>query len=105
MLLPFDKEAARDYQKFPTPEEPKFSGPSRSSPSSIASGSNRPESPIAPEIQGLPGRVPRKPPPTGLSPSRLEPPVEDRGGRATEDLEDLLLEGPSPSKKATKRAI
>jgi hypothetical protein len=35
-------------------------------------------------------------------PSRPETPVGNRGGRAIEDLEDLLLEGPSPSRKATK---
>jgi len=97
VLPPFNREAARDYKKIPTPKEPILEelGPSRSSKGSIASGSS-------PKLQGLPVQVPHTPPSIGLSPSRPETPVEYRGGRATKDLEDLLLEGPSPSRKATK---
>ena len=102
VLPPFDRKAARDYEKIPTPQEPILSeelGPSGSSTGSIAS-EPRPASPIS-ELQGLPVRVPRTPPSTGPSP-RVEPPVGNRGDRAIEDLEDLLLKGLLPSKKATK---
>jgi len=97
VLPPFNRKAARNYKKIPTPQEPILEklGPSRSSKSSIASGSS-------PKLQGLPVRVPYTPPSISLSPPRPETPVKNRGGRVTEDLEDLLLKGPSPSRKATK---
>jgi hypothetical protein len=93
-----NREAARDYKKISTPKEPiliKELGPSGSSIGPTALGSS-------PELQGLPVQVPCMPPSIGLSPSWPEMLVENRGGRAIEDLEDLLLEGPLPSRKATK---
>jgi hypothetical protein len=106
VLPPFNKEVARDYEKIPTSKEPiliEELGLSGSSTGSTALGS-RLQKPN-PKIQGLLVRVPRTPPSIGLSPSRLETPIENKGGRATEDLEDLLLEGPSPSRKATRQPI
>jgi hypothetical protein len=101
VLPPFNRKAARNYKKIPTPKEPiliEELGPSRSSTGSIASKSN-------PKLQGLPVQVPRTPPSIGLSPSRPETPVENRGDRATENLEDLLLKSLSPSRKATRQPI
>ena len=75
VLPPFNREAARDYKKIPTSQEPILEelGPSRSSKGSIASGSS-------PKIQGLLVQVSCMPPSTNLSPSWLELPVENRGG-------------------------
>jgi hypothetical protein len=103
VLPPFNKKAAKDYKKISTPKEPiltKELGPSGSSIGSTALGS-RLQKPN-PKIQGLPVQIPHTPPFIGLSPSRPETPIGNKGGRATEDLEDLLLEGPSPFRKATK---
>ena len=109
-LPPFSKEKAQEY--IPISEEGSILDPiepilGSNSTSTSSSGTEPSDSPIAsapkgPENKGLPGRIPRKPPTVGLPPwpSRPEPPTEQRGGRATEDLEDLLLEGPSPSREA-----
>ena len=118
-LPPFSKEKAREYEEFPhdsdesdpsrselAPSKPKFT-PNRSGiePDSLG------ERPCVPkEIKSGPEAKPcesklvgAKPSTTGRSggnrPSVPEPPVGNRGGTTIEDLEDLPLEGLSPSKQ------
>ena len=105
-MPPFNKEKAREYEKFPDISEglPFKIEPSRS----LTPG---PTSPIIDNARERPYKPAgsTNPSPIDSSPEDLDRPynvpgrsIEIEGDRAVEDLEDLSLKGPSPFKEALK---